>query len=147
MLLSPLSPFFLVLHAFSSLIPHSTTLRILSVLLSLFGTLTLLLRHSTYLWISQLIIDHPFLSILYPSLPLHLPFSYCFFWILLAFFYANQKLETLTKRGVQSVYSWTRFLCLVVMIHCTSSVSVSLCILSLFLFLAFASGRWRWDHA
>lgn len=66
MLLSPLSPFFLLLHAFSSLIPHSTSFRILSVLLSLFGTLTLLLRHSTYLWISQLIIDHPFLSILYP---------------------------------------------------------------------------------
>lgn len=67
MLLSPLSPFFLLLHAATSLLPSSLPLRILSVLLSLFGTLTMLLRHSTYLWLSQCIIDHPFLSILYHS--------------------------------------------------------------------------------
>ena len=67
MLLSPLSPFFLLLHAATSLLPSSLPLRILSVLLSLFGTLTMFLRHSTYLWLSQRIIDHPFLSILYHS--------------------------------------------------------------------------------
>lgn len=71
---------------------------------------------------------------------------YCFVWILLSFFFVNQKLQTITKREIQSVYSWTRCLCLFIMIYCTSSVTVSLCILSLFLFIAFTTRKLRWDH-
>ena len=68
MLLSPLSPFFLLLHAAISLVPRSLVLRLAGAFLALFGTLTVLLRHSTYLWISHIIVDHPLLSILYPPL-------------------------------------------------------------------------------
>lgn len=58
----------------------------------------------------------------------------------------NWKLPLLTKRDIQQVYSWTRFVCLLVMINCTESVTVSIGIFVIFVLIAVLSGKLHWNH-
>lgn len=58
----------------------------------------------------------------------------------------NWKLPLVTKRDIQQVYSWTRFVCLLVMINCTESVTASIGIFIIFVMIAALSGKLRWSH-
>ena len=58
----------------------------------------------------------------------------------------NRKVPLLTKRDIQQVYSWTRFVCLLIMINCTESVTVSIGIFITFVLIAVLSGKLRWNH-
>lgn len=64
MLLSPLSPLFLILRFTVSLFPRLHQIQVLCAILGLLTTLSLILRHSTYLWLMQTISDHPVFFIL-----------------------------------------------------------------------------------